>query len=393
VAGLSGALVASPTSATQGKLGRNLQQKNPSVDARTNRGWRLAGGRAPALGSHPEVGSMSPPELSATPTEFVVKARVEAKRIDAYLSARFPDYSRSVMQKVIDAGAVLVNGEAAKASQKIRLGDVIRIWLPELDDSPPAPEDIPIKVVYEDDDFVVVDKAPGLVVHPAKGNWTGTLVNALQFHFGKLSSVGGPGRPGIVHRLDRDTSGLILVAKDDQAHAKLARQFEERTIDKQYLALVQGVPQSDSDYIEKPLGPHPTHREKTAIRRVEDGGKEAKTFYEVIERFRGFALLRVKLFTGRTHQIRVHMTHIGHPVVADKLYSGRDKLTIGEVLGDKSLDAEAVPLLTRQALHAHTLRLAHPRTGAELAFTAPLPADIEAAVAAIRAASAAPARS
>lgn len=328
---------------------------------------------------------MSPPELSTTPIEFVVKARVEAKRLDAYLCARFPDYSRSVMQKVIDAGAVLVNGEPVKASYKIRLGDVVRIFLPELDDSPPAPEDIPISIVYEDDDFVVVDKPPGLVVHPAKGHWSGTLVNALQFHFDKLSSVGGMYRPGIVHRLDRDTSGLLLVAKEDLAHAKIARQFEERTIDKQYLALVYGVPQRDSDYIEKMIGPHPTHREKMAIRRPEDGGKEAKTYYEIVECFRGFALLRVKLFTGRTHQIRVHLTHIGHPIVADKLYSGRDRLTLGEVLGERHPEASSV-LLTRQALHAHTLRLAHPRTGMELSFTSPLPADMERTIEALRSA-------
>ena len=165
---------------------------------------------------------MSPPELSSTPTDFQVKARMVGKRIDAYLASRFPDYSRSVVQKVIDAGAVLVNGQPVKASYQVRLDDQIRVWLPELADEAPAPEDIPIPVVYEDEALVVVNKPPGMVTHPAKGNWSGTLVNALQFHFDTLSTVGGEHRPGIVHRLDRDTSGLLIVAKDDRAHQRLA---------------------------------------------------------------------------------------------------------------------------------------------------------------------------
>src|SRR3954454_23387991 len=173
---------------------------------------------------------MSPPELSDTPTDFVVKARMAGKRIDAYLAGRYPDYSRSVVQKVIDAGALLVNDQAVKASYRVRPGDRIRVWLPELADDAPIPEDIPIPIVYEDEAFVVVDKPPGMVTHPAKGNWAGTLVNALQFHFDALSTVGGEGRPAIVHRLDRDTSGLLIVAKDDRAHKALAAQFEGRTI-------------------------------------------------------------------------------------------------------------------------------------------------------------------
>jgi 23S rRNA pseudouridine1911/1915/1917 synthase len=327
-----------------------------------------------------------PPELSATPTEFVVKARVAARRVDAYLHGRFPDYSRSVIQKVIDAGAVEVNGQKVKASYKVQLDDHVKIWLPELDDSPPAPEDIPLKVVYEDESLVVIDKPPGMVVHPAKGHHTGTLINALQFHFDQLSTVGGSSRPGLVHRLDRDTTGLILVAKDDLSHAGMARQFEERTIDKEYLALVYGIPERDSDYIEKRIGQHPTHREKMAIRREEDGGKEAKTFYEIVERFHGFALLRVKLFTGRTHQIRVHLTHIGHPIVADKLYSGRDRFTIDDVAGERNTESSKV-LLDRQALHAHTLCLVHPLSGEKLNFASPLPADFLVAVEALRSAS------
>ena len=317
-----------------------------------------------------------PPELSEVPSEFTVKPRMAGKRIDAYLASRYPDYSRSVMQKVIDARAVHVNGQPVKASYKVREGDVIRAWLPELSDDAAAPEDIPLTVVYEDAAFTVVNKPAGMVTHPAKGHWTGTLVNALQFHYDTLSTIAGENRPGIVHRLDRDTTGLLLVAKDDRAHRLLAAQFEQRTIHKEYLALVSGVPDRDSDYIEKTIGFHPTNREKMAIRRPEDGGKEAVTFYEVVERFQGFALVRCKPQTGRTHQIRVHLTHIGHPILADKAYSGRDRFTLGDLLGRPEGPEAATVLLDRQALHAHTLTLVHPLTRQPLTFTAELPADM-----------------
>ena len=324
-----------------------------------------------------------PPELSSTPSEFVVKGRMGGKRIDAYLASRYPDYSRSVIQRVIEAQAVQINGQPTKASYKVREGDAIRVWLPEISDEPPAAEEIPLRIVYEDAAFTVVDKPPGLVTHPAKGNWTGTLVNALQFHFDALSTVGGEHRPGIVHRLDRDTSGLLIVAKDDRAHRELARQFESRTIRKEYLALVYGTPSRDGDFIEKPLGLHPTNRERIAIRAIEDGGKEASTFYEVFERFRGYALVRRKPKTGRTHQIRVHLAHIGHPILADKAYSGRSAFTLGDLLGPDHPDADTV-LLDRQALHAHALDLLHPITGEPIHFQAPPPADFAAALAALR---------
>jgi 23S rRNA pseudouridine1911/1915/1917 synthase len=317
-----------------------------------------------------------PPELSAVPSEFTVKGRMAGKRIDAYLASRYPDYSRSVMQKVIDAHAVHVNDQPVKASYKVREGDVIRAWLPELSDDAAEPEDIPLTVVYEDAAFTVVNKPAGMVTHPAKGHWTGTLVNALQFHYDTLSTVAGANRPGIVHRLDRDTTGLLLVAKDDLAHRQLAAQFEQRTIHKEYLALVSGAPERDSDYIEKTIGFHPTNREKMAIRRPEDGGKEAVTFYEVVERFRGFALVRCKPRTGRTHQIRVHLAHIGHPILADKAYSGRDRFTLADLLGRPDGPEADTVLLDRQALHAHTLTLTHPLTRQPLSFTAELPPDM-----------------
>jgi 23S rRNA pseudouridine1911/1915/1917 synthase len=328
---------------------------------------------------------MSPPELSPIPCEFVVKARMVGKRIDAYLASRFPDYSRSVVQKVIDAGAVLVNGQAVKASYKVRLDDQIRVWLPELADDAPMPEDIPIAVVYEDAALTVVNKPAGMVVHPAKGHWSGTLVNALQFRYDTLSTAGGAERPGIVHRLDRDTTGLLLVAKSDIAHRHLAQQFEQRTIQKEYFALVAGVPERDSDYIERTIGFHPTNREKMAIRLPTDGGKPAVTFYEVIERFRGYAFIRCKPATGRTHQIRVHLGHIGHPIIADKAYSGRDRLTLGDLIGSGASEADGdTVLIDRQALHAHSLRLNHPLTGEALDLTAPLPEDMTRTLEALR---------
>jgi len=332
-----------------------------------------------------------PPELSATPSQWTVKPRMVGKRVDAYLASRFPDFSRSVMRKVIDAGALLVNGQAVKASYKVRLDDLICVRLPELSGDAAAAEDIPLEVVYEDAAMTVVNKPAGMVTHPAKGHWSGTLVNALQFRFDALSTLAGENRPGIVHRLDRDTTGLLIVAKDDQAHRLLALQFERRTIHKEYLALVSGVPGRDSDYIERPVGPHPTNREKMAIRLPEDGGKAATTFYQVVERFRGYALVRCLPETGRTHQIRVHLAHVGHPVLADKAYSGRASLSLANLLGPGAAAAEGAAdssagevLIDRQALHAHALELTHPLTGVPLKFRVPLPPDMSRTLAALQ---------
>ncbi len=323
-----------------------------------------------------------PPGLSETPTEIEVRPRADGARLDSYLTTRFPDFSRSVIQKVIDAGAVLVNGKPGRASYKVKGGDLLRIWLPDIGDGTPTPEDIPLTILHEDQGFVVVNKPSGMVVHPARGNWAGTLVNALQFHFDKLSTVSGAHRPGVIHRLDRDTSGVILVGKDDRAHTRLARQFEDREVEKSYLALVYGTPSRDRDYIEKPIGFHPTYREKMAIRPLQEGAREAVTFYEVLERFRGHALVRCHPKTGRTHQIRVHLTHIGHPILADKLYSGRDRVTLGELTG-LGPDHASV-LIERQALHAQTLRFTHPESGQSLQFTADPPEDIVRTLQALR---------
>jgi 23S rRNA pseudouridine1911/1915/1917 synthase len=333
---------------------------------------------------------MWPPPLSETPLEFEVRPRTEGKRLDVYLSNRFSDYSRRVIQKIIDADAVLVNGRVAKASYRVRPGDLVSIRLPDLPDTTPKPEDIPIEVVYEDESLTVVNKPAAMVTHPARGNWQGTLVNALQFHFDTLSSLAGENRPGIVHRLDRDTTGLLIVVKDELTHRRLATQFELREVHKEYLAIVYGVPERHSDYIEQPIGFHPIARQKMAIRASADGGKEAVTFYEVEERFRNFALVRCKPQSGRTHQIRVHLTHIGHPIVADKLYSGRDHLTLGNLKNPDNVTQtdESVTdptLIDRQALHAHRLRFRHPITERELDLTAPVPADMYRTLDALRA--------
>jgi 23S rRNA pseudouridine1911/1915/1917 synthase len=332
---------------------------------------------------------MWPPPLSQTPLEFEVKSRIDGKRIDAYLASRFTDYSRQVLQKVIDAEGVRVNGRTVKASYRVRSGDMISIHLPELPETLPQPEDLPIEVVYEDEHLAVVNKPAGMVTHPARGNWRGTLVNALQFHFDRLSTLAGEFRPGIIHRLDRDTTGLLVVAKDERIHHKLAFQFERRSVQKEYLALVYGVPQRDSDFIEQPIGFHPVSREKMAIRSAADGGKSAVTFYQVEERFRGFALVRCHPRTGRTHQIRIHLTHIGHPIVADKLYSGRDKLTLESLSTTEKpsirlAEVSETVLIDRQALHAHVLKFVHPATGKELSLKGALPADFARTLAAMR---------
>ena len=324
-------------------------------------------------------------QLSETPEEFDVRPRSDGKRIDAYLASRYVDYSRNVIQRIIEADAVEVNGRPVKASYKIRTGDQVRVRLPELPDSTPAAEDIPIEVVFEDEYLTVVNKPSDMVTHPSRGNWRGTLVNAIQFHLDRLSTVSGEERPGIVHRLDRDTTGLLVVVKDDLAHRRLALQFEHRTVDKEYLAIVYGEPERDGDYIEQPIGFHRTIRERMAIRPTQEGGREAATFYEVIERFRGFALVRCRPTTGRTHQIRVHLTHIGHPIVADKAYSGRNRLTLADldVPGAEADDPSAL-LIDRQALHAHGLRFTHPMTEQIIELNAPLPPDMSRALEALR---------
>jgi 23S rRNA pseudouridine1911/1915/1917 synthase len=288
-----------------------------------------------------------------------------------------------VFQKVIEATAVTVNGNPAKASYKVRNGDQIRIWLPAPHSDVPVAEDIPLEVLYEDEYLALINKPADMVVHPAKGHWSGTLVNALQFHFGQLSHLSGDYRPGIVHRLDRDTSGVILIAKDELTHRDLSYQFEHRKVFKEYLAITAGVLDRDTDYIERRITHHHRDREKMMVTDVEDDGKEACSYYEVIERFRGYSFCRIQPRTGRTHQIRVHLASIGCPVLADKAYSGRDCLRLSDLVAGLEAEADEV-LMPRQALHAGRLRFYHPRLRQVIEAEAPLPPEFEKTLAALR---------
>jgi 23S rRNA pseudouridine1911/1915/1917 synthase len=305
--------------------------------------------------------------------DLTVAGKVVGMRLDQHLASLFPDFSRSVIQKVIEAASVTVNEAAAKASYRVRQGDRIRIWLPEPAHPLPVPEDIPLDVLYEDEFLAVVNKPYDMVVHPAKGHWSGTLVNAIAFRFGhQLSNLNGDYRPGIVHRLDRDTSGVILIAKEEATHRDLSMQFERRKVFKEYLAITAGVLDRDSDYIERRIGHHPHDRIKMMATDDEDDGKEACSFYEVIERFDGYSFCRIQPRTGRTHQIRVHLACIGCPVLADKVYSGRDCVKLSDLVPGIEEDGILMP---RQALHAGRLRFFHPRLREYISAEAPLPAD------------------
>jgi 23S rRNA pseudouridine1911/1915/1917 synthase len=317
--------------------------------------------------------------------ELVARCKLDGTRLDQYLVSVFPDFSRSVVQRVIDAAGVEVNGKPAKASYRVRHGDQIRVLPPEPSHPLPLPEDIPLEILYEDEFLAAVNKPADMVVHPAKGHWSGTLVNALRFHFNQLSGVNGDYRAGIVHRLDRDTSGVLLVAKEEQTHRDLSLLFEQRKVFKEYHALTAGAPDRDSDYIEGRIGHHPLDRIKMTVTDDEDDddAKDACSYYEVIERFRGYGYCRVQPRTGRTHQIRVHLASIGCPVLADKVYSGRDRLHLADLVPGLDPSADEV-LLPRQALHAHRLRFRHPRRGQVLELEAPLPAEFQRTLAALR---------
>lgn len=304
-------------------------------------------------------------------------------RLDVFLTRAFPDRSRSSLARSIEQGAVRVDGIVARASVKLKVGSVVCLTVPEPPRAGPEAEEIALDFLHVDDVMAAVNKPPGMVVHPAKGNWKGTLAAALKWHLeqhgsgGGLSSVGGPTRPGIVHRLDRDTSGVIVVARTEEAHQALAKQFEQRTTAKTYLAITQGQPQLDRDEIDLPIGIHPYQREKMAVRRDHATSRDAVTRYEVMERFRGAALVKVAPRTGRTHQIRVHLAAIGCPVLCDGLYSGRNRIAPA-LLG---LPADAVvgggSLIERQCLHAAELAIDHPVTRERLVLAAPLPADMQ----------------
>ena len=282
------------------------------------------------------------------------------RRLDLCLSDN-TDLSRSRAQSLIEAGLVLLNDRPCRQSDVVRPGDAVYYTVPEAKPIELIPEDIPLDIVYEDGDICVVNKPRGMVVHPAVGNESGTLVNALLYHFGDLSSIGGEIRPGIVHRIDKMTSGLLVVAKNDHAHELLARQFADHSAHRSYIALVAGSFREDSGTVDAPIGRHPTDRKRMA---VVPNGRRAVTHFQVLYRFSAVTVLSLELETGRTHQIRVHMAHIHHPVVGDQVYgSGKN------VLG-----------MEGQALHGWRLQLKHPTMGERMSFTAPLPADMQRAL-------------
>jgi 23S rRNA pseudouridine1911/1915/1917 synthase len=330
-------------------------------------------------------GSLSPdalPDRDLATYEIELQNEPTVARLDLFLASRWPSHSRTVYQKLIKDGRVLVNDEpVTKPSTEVHKGDRVFVTLYKRQPLGIIPEPIPISILYEDEDMVVVNKAPGIIVHPARGNPHGTLVNAVAYHAENLSKVGGPWRPGVVHRLDRDTSGIIVFAKSDTAHMRLARQWEDRTVEKEYVTIVEGVPELDADVISEPLGKDHRIRDRYAVRR-DGSGREASSHYEVAETFDGFAVLRVRPRTGRTHQIRVHLAHIGHKVVADRQYGSRDKVTLQEIARGRA-DRDEV-LLARQALHAASLTLKHPTTRAPLHLEAPLPEDMSKLLDALR---------
>ena len=310
---------------------------------------------------------------SANVTEQLhVGHSIRERRLDKYLHGRFSNLSRSFIQNAIKQGAVKVNGKIAKQSQKLCPGDIIDFTPPEPPSKDILPEDIPLDIIYEDEELIILNKQPGMIVHPARGNTHGTLVNALVFHSDELSTGLGEFRPGIVHRLDKNTTGVMVVTKNDTAQWKIAKQFEHRQVNKTYLAIVHGTPELTADRIKVPLGIHPRFREKYAVR--PDSGKEAITFYEVLEPFRGFSLLKLTPKTGRTHQIRVHLSYIKHPIVADDMYGG--KLIYPWQLADTEPAAQE-PILNRVALHAFSLEFKHPATEKTVEFEAPLPQDMQ----------------
>lgn len=282
----------------------------------------------------------------------------EGERVDKLLSRELSDMSRSSLQRLIEHGFVTCNGKALSKSTKLSCGDEVIVDVPEPRSLDVKAQDIPLDIVYEDADLLVVNKPKGMVVHPAPGNYEGTLVNALLYHCGdSLSGINGVTRPGIVHRIDKDTSGLLIVAKNDLAHTGLAQQIKEHSFTREYRAVVYGKIQADSGTVDQPIGRHPVERKKMAVLHGSVNARRAVTHYFVEERLCGFTALRLRLETGRTHQIRVHMAYLGHPVAGDPVYGPKKVITS----------------LKGQCLHAGFIGFVHPRTGEYMEFSAPLP--------------------
>jgi 23S rRNA pseudouridine1911/1915/1917 synthase len=336
---------------------------------------------------------------------FVLQRDLQ-KRLDKYLTDRIPFMSRTQLQRLIDEGGVNVNSRPPKASTKLRINDRVEVFIPPPPPSEVQPEDIPLDVLYEDEHIIVLNKQPDIIVHPARSHNKGTLINALAYHFAHRSPAGGAlstvgkefARPGVVHRLDRNTSGLIVFAKDDTSHWRLARQFETRTVDKRYLAIVHGLVEPVVEVIDKPIGPHPSkekgYREKYVVRH-DVLGKPSVTICRVRAHFSRpgprslettWSLVELELKTGRTHQIRVHLSHGGYPIVGDDMYGGRPLLASELGAGGAgSAETAPAPLINRQALHAATLSFRHPISHQPMSFQAPLPADMRSGLLALAA--------
>jgi 23S rRNA pseudouridine1911/1915/1917 synthase len=305
------------------------------------------------------------PAKSSANSQFVVPKNEAKTRLDRFLANKLPEYSRSRLQELIRTGFVRLNGTTTRPRHLVRSGDRIELTEPPLEKIDTQPEPIPLDILFEDRDIVVINKPSGLVVHPGAGHRQHTLVNALLGHCTTLSGIGGKERPGIVHRLDKETSGCLVVAKNDEAHRELSRQFAERTVEKIYLALVSGKLRKEAGTIEEKIGRHPVNRKRMSV--TSSRGRPAKTEYRVVQSGGQASLVECRLHSGRTHQIRVHLHHLGHPVLGDKVYAARP--------------AKNFP---RQMLHAWKLGFRHPGTGEWKSFEAPLPEDFTAAMKTIR---------
>ncbi|MDX2479404.1 MAG: RluA family pseudouridine synthase [Desulfuromusa sp.] len=296
-----------------------------------------------------------------------------AERLDTFVSEHLSDISRSQLKKLIDSGLIKVNGVATKASSKLKGGESIQVTLPEPEPTEAIPEDIPLHILYEDQDLIVIDKPAGMVVHPAAGHSHGTLVNALLYHCHDLAGIGGELRPGIVHRIDKDTSGTIVVTKNDQSHQHLAAQFKDHSINRRYLALVHGSPDKSDGIIDQPIGRHPTQRKKMSGKAR--NGKRAVTHWKTLKQYNvnRLSLIELQLETGRTHQIRVHFAEINCPLVGDPLYGNRSRVT---AIKDMEL-RRLIDQLPGQALHAQRIGFIHPSSGEYLEFSSEMPETLQ----------------
>ena len=312
------------------------------------------------------------------PVEHVrlrIRRRLPGRRLDKYLQGRFSQLSRTAIQRLIKDARITVNGHAAKPSYEMCGGDIIDMVIPAPPPPELVPEPIPLEIIHEDAQLIAINKQAGIICHPARQYQTGTIANALMHHSKSLSRGSDPWRPGIVHRLDKNTTGVMLIAKNDEAHWRLGLQFEHRTVQKTYLAIVHGAPSLDRDTIDAPIGVHPVVREKFAVMIREnkiDVARDAVTHYEVAERFRGFSLIKLFPKTGRTHQLRVHMSHIGRPIVGDLMYGGR-AVSEHDLTGAGSKDA----IFEHQALHAWRIEFRHPISESPMMIEAPFPAPFK----------------